>query len=73
MSYSGEKEFVVSTSSRKTGHQVEGQCCHPTVKTSATELLLSERTAKQKWRRARGKGGTVTGTKWDPIQGGPKA
>ena len=30
---SGERELVESTSSRKIGHQVEGQGCHPTVET----------------------------------------
>jgi hypothetical protein len=45
MPYSGEKEFVESTFSKKTGHQVEGRGCHPTVKFSDPELFLSERTA----------------------------
>ena len=31
--YTGEREIVESTSSRKTGHQVEGWGCYPTVKT----------------------------------------
>ena len=48
MPYSGERELVESTSSRKTGHQVEGWGCHPTVKISVTELFLSKRTAETK-------------------------
>ena len=48
MLYSGERELVESTSSRKTGHQVEGWGCHPTVKNSDPELFLSKRTAGTK-------------------------
>ena len=48
MPNSGEKEFVESVSTRKTGHQVEGWGCHPTVKNSDPELFLSERTARTK-------------------------
>jgi hypothetical protein len=33
MLYSGERENVKPISSKKTGHQVEGWGCHPTVKT----------------------------------------
>jgi hypothetical protein len=44
MPYSGERELVESTSSRKTGHHMEGWGCHPTVKNSAPELFRSERT-----------------------------
>jgi hypothetical protein len=43
MSYSGKKELVESTSSRKTGHQMEGWGCHHTVKNSEPELFLSEK------------------------------
>ena len=46
--YSGERKLVESTSSRKTGHQVEGWGCHPTVKNSDPELFLSERTSGTK-------------------------
>jgi hypothetical protein len=49
MSYSGERE---STSSRKTGHQVEGCGCHPTVKNSDPALFLSERTAGSKMEKS---------------------
>ena len=45
---SWEKELVEPTSSRKTGHQVEGWGCHPTVKNSDPELFLSKRTAGTK-------------------------
>jgi hypothetical protein len=40
--YRGERELVESTSSRKTGHQVEGWGCHPTVRKSEPELFLKE-------------------------------
>ena len=45
MPNSGERELVESTSSRKTGHQVEGWGCHPKVKNAGRELSLSESTA----------------------------
>ena len=50
--YSDERELVESTSSRKTGHQVEGWVCHPTVKNSEPELFLSERTAGTKMEKS---------------------
>ena len=52
MPNSGERELVESTSSRKTGHQVEGWGCHPTVKNSDPELFLSERTAGTKMEKS---------------------
>ena len=45
ISYSGERELVEFTSIRKTGHQVEGKVCRPTVKNSDPKLFLSETTA----------------------------
>jgi hypothetical protein len=52
MHYSGEKELVEHTSSRKTGHQVEGWGCHLTVKNSDPELFLYYKDLQgQKWRR----------------------
>jgi hypothetical protein len=51
MPNSGERELVEPTTRRKTGHQVEGWGCHPTVKNSDPELFLPERTAGTKWRR----------------------
>ena len=48
---SGERELIESMSSRKTGHQVEGWGCHPTVKNSDPELFLSKRTAGTKIKR----------------------
>ena len=48
MSYSEERELAESTSRKKTGHQVEGWGCHPTVKHSDPELFQSERTAGTK-------------------------
>jgi hypothetical protein len=44
-------ELVEFTSSRKIGLQVEGWCCHPTVKNSDPELFLSKELQGQKWRR----------------------
>jgi hypothetical protein len=38
---SGEREVIESTSSRNTGHPVEGWYCYPTVKYSNPELFLS--------------------------------
>jgi hypothetical protein len=48
MPYNGEREFVESTSSRKTGYQVrdEAASCHPTVK-----KFLSKRTAQTKFKK----------------------
>jgi hypothetical protein len=61
MSYSGKRECgkrecVEPTTTRKTGHQVEGEGCHSTVKNSDPELFLSERIARTKmeknlWKR----------------------
>jgi hypothetical protein len=44
MPISGERELVETTSSGKTGHQVEGWGCHHTVIKSDPELVLSKRT-----------------------------
>jgi hypothetical protein len=46
-----ERELVESTSCRKTGHQVEGWGCHPSVKNSDPELFMSKRTAGTKMER----------------------
>ena len=52
----GEETWVEFNSSRKTGNQVEGWGCHPTVKNSDLALSLSKRTAGiKKWRRYRKK------------------
>jgi hypothetical protein len=45
---SRERELIEPTSSRKTGHQVEGWGCHPAVKNSDPELFLSKRAAGTK-------------------------
>ena len=45
---SREKELLETTSSRKTGHQMEGWCCHPRVKNTDPELFLSKRTVRGK-------------------------
>jgi hypothetical protein len=47
MSNSGEREFVESTSSRKTGHQVEGLGCHPTVKTLTHNFFCLKKKKKK--------------------------
>ena len=48
MSYSGERELLEPTSSRKTGHQLEGWGCHPTVKYYDPEFFFSKRTEGDK-------------------------
>jgi hypothetical protein len=48
MPNSGGRELVESTSSRKTGHQVEGWGFHPTVKNPYPELFLCKRRAETK-------------------------
>jgi hypothetical protein len=48
MPNSGERELVEPTSSRKTGHQLEGGCCYPTEKDSDPELSLSKSTTGTK-------------------------
>ena len=53
MSNSGERERIESTSTRKTGPQVEEWSCHPTVQNSDQKLFLSERTAGTKMKRLR--------------------
>jgi hypothetical protein len=70
MPNSGERKFVESTSSRKTGPQVEGWGCYPTVKKTLTQnwSYLKELQGK-KWKRHWRKGGPVTDQTWDPSQG----
>jgi hypothetical protein len=51
MPNSGEKEFIESTSSRKTEHQVEGWGCHPTVKKLTQNVSCLRKLQGQKWRR----------------------
>jgi hypothetical protein len=48
MSNSEERKLQESTSSRKTGHELEEWGCLPTVKNSASELFLSKRTSGTK-------------------------
>jgi hypothetical protein len=57
MPNSGKREFIESTSSRKTGHQVEGWSCHLAVKSSDPELFLN---CRDKNGEETGKGGPVT-------------
>jgi hypothetical protein len=49
-------------SSRKTGHQVEGCGCHPTIKHSDPEFFLSEKTAGTKIEKKTKKKRPVTGS-----------
>jgi hypothetical protein len=66
--YSREREFIESTSSRKTGHQVwEGVVIPQSY--FDPYLFLYERTARMEMERSQGKEGPVTGPKWDPAQG----
>jgi hypothetical protein len=53
MSYSGEREFVKSTSSRKTGHQVKGWGCHPRVKTLTQDFFCQKELQGQKEKRVK--------------------
>jgi hypothetical protein len=52
MPYSGERELLGPTSSRKTGHQAEGWGCHPIFKNSDPELFLSERITGTKMKKS---------------------
>jgi hypothetical protein len=69
MPNSGERELIESTSSGKTGHQVERWSCHPTVKNSYPELILSKRiVGSKKWEWVgTGVGGEGMGGFWDSI------
>ena len=68
MPNSGEKELAESTSSRKTGHHVEGWSCHHTVKNPDSELFLSKRTAGTKMKK-RLRERTSSDRPSDPAQG----
>jgi hypothetical protein len=48
MPYCGERECVGPISSRKTGFQVVGWGCHPTITNSDPKLFLSKRTVGTK-------------------------
>lgn len=69
MPKSGKRELVESIYSRKTGHQVEGWGCHPTVKNSDPEFFLSKRTAGTKMEKRMRERGPVTSQNWQPSQG----
>ena len=64
MPNNGEREIIESTSSRKTGHGVEGWGFHPTVKNSDPDLFLSERTTRTEMEKS-----SVTDPNWNPSQG----
>jgi uncharacterized protein with gpF-like domain len=51
MPNSGERELVEFTSSRKTGHQVEGWGCRATVKTLIQNCSSLKELQGKKWRR----------------------
>jgi hypothetical protein len=51
MPNSGERECVKFTSSRKTGYQVEGWGCHPTVKTLTQNCSCLKELQGWKWKR----------------------
>jgi hypothetical protein len=60
---SRDRELIEPTSTRKTGHQVEGWGCHPTVKNSDPELFLSKtktKTKNKKQKTCRDKNGEET-------------
>jgi len=62
-------KLVDSTSSRKTGHQVDEWGCQFIVKSSDPEFFYLKKLQGQKWRRDWGKGSPRTGPIWDPFQG----
>jgi hypothetical protein len=66
---SGKKKLVESTSSKKTGHQVERWGCHPTVKNSDPELFLSKRNAGTKMEKRLRERHSNDPPTWDPSQG----
>ena len=77
---SGDREVIESTSSRKTGHAVEGWYCYPTVKISHPELFLpnkqtkknknkkTKKTAGTKMEKGLSKWSSSDCPSWDPCQ-----
>jgi hypothetical protein len=51
MAYSGERELLESTYSRKKGYQVEGYGCHPLSKTLTQNCSCLKELQCQNWRR----------------------
>ena len=69
-----ERELVESTSTRKTGHQVDGWICHPIVNNSDPDCSCLKELQGQKWRRDCRNRGPVTGPNLEYIlRGGSKA
>jgi len=70
MPYSGKKELVGPTTSRKTGHQVRDGAAIPQSKTLTHNCSYLAEMQGQKWRRAWGKGGpAIAGSNLYPAQG----
>jgi hypothetical protein len=65
----GERKLIESTSSRKTGHQLEGCSCHPIVKNSDPELFLSKRTAETNMEKRLREEGPMNSPNWAPSHG----
>jgi hypothetical protein len=72
MPYSGERELVEPTSSKKTGHQVRDGVTIPQSKTLTHSCSCMKDLQGWKWRRAWGKGDSAIGSKRDQLKGGLK-
>jgi hypothetical protein len=68
MPYSGERQLLNPTFSRKTGHQVRDGFTIPQSKTLTHNCSCLKELQGWKWRRAWGKEGPGTGPNKDPVQ-----